>query len=320
MKLLGLFPGQGSQQVGMGRAFFEADEHGADGQARSVFAEADGALNFSLSSLCFDGPLERLTLTEFAQPAILATSYVCYLAWKRSGGRNIDVAAGHSLGEYTALVAAGALTLADAVVLVHKRGRYMQEAVEPGQGKMVAVIGPTAGEISTALAQVVSGVAEIANLNSPGQIVVAGDVRGVDSFSKIMAEQGGKIIPLNVSAPFHCSLMKPAQDRLAKDLDSMTFSPLQFPVYSNVMAQAIQSGDEARELLKKQVCASVRWEELVRNVIAGTQTKQAIEFGPGGVLAKLLKRIDSSVQRFEVFDPNSLEKARNELTNCQTSA
>lgn len=305
MKLLGLFPGQGSQQVGMGQAFFEADE-----QARSVFAEADRALNFSLSSLCFDGPLEKLTLTEFAQPAILVTSYVCYLAWQRSSAKHLAVAAGHSLGEYTALVAAGTLKLADAVVLVHKRGRYMQEAVEPGQGKMVAVIGPTADEITTALTQVVSGVAEIANLNSPGQIVVAGDVQGVESFSKIMAEQGGKIIPLNVSAPFHCSLMKPAQDCLAKDLDTMTFSPLQFPVYSNVTAKVIQSGDEARELLKKQVCASVRWEELVKNIISGEQTKQAIEFGPGGVLAKLLKRIDASVQRFEVFDPNSLEKAK----------
>ena len=301
MKILGMFPGQGSQSVGMGKDFFENSD-----RARSTFEKADKALGFPLSKLCFDGPLEQLTLTENAQPAILLVSVISF----QHAGISLDAGAGHSLGEYSALVASGALELEDALRLVNKRGRYMQEAVEPGAGKMVAVMGADESAIRAAIGSVSNGVAEIANLNSPGQTVVAGDVPGVDAFSAAVLAAGGKVIPLNVSAPFHCSLMKPAADKLAKDLDALTFKDPEFPIYANVTAAAVKTGAEARELLKKQVCGSVRWSESMTNAVQSEDITHAVEFGAGGVLSKLLKRIAPGVARIEIENMAGLEKAK----------
>ncbi len=294
-KIAGLFPGQGSQQVGMGLELFTDNE-----KAKSVFEEADKALGFSLSTLCFEGPLEELTLTKFSQPAILTASYACFSALEPT----LTAAAGHSLGEYTALVAAGVLSFSDAVQLVHKRGSYMQEAVPVGEGKMLAVMGLSEEEIRAAIEKIDGGVCEIANLNCPGQTVVAGDAVGIDSFSAALS--GAKLIPLNVSAPFHCSLMKSAEQKLAADLEVTEFKDPQFPVYSNVTAKAISSGSEARDLLVRQVCSSVRWTESMQNLISEQSCSHSIEFGPGGVLSKLLKRIEKSVNRLEVANPQDL--------------
>ncbi len=299
MRFAGLFPGQGSQVVGMGESLSRTSE------GREIFDRADNALGFSLSDLCFQGPLEKLTLTEFAQPAILTTSFIAYSIFSKP----LAAAAGHSLGEYTALVAAGALSFEDAVVLVHKRGRYMQEAVPAGEGKMVAVLGPSEAEISAVISTVAEGVKEIANLNSPGQTVVAGDLIGVNAFTEAIKKAGGKVIPLNVSAPFHCSLMKPAAESLSKDLDAISFGDLKFPVFANVTGQKVLKGIEARELLKRQVCGAVRWVDCVTNLIKEIQVQKAIEFGPGSVLSKLLKRINPEISSIEVFDCESLEKA-----------
>lgn len=298
-KIFGLFPGQGSQQVGMGAAFANRSDTG-----REIFERADRALGFSISKLCFEGPLEELTLTKFAQPAILVASYAAYT----QASLPLTVAAGHSLGEYTALVASGALTFEDAIVLVHKRGRYMQEAVPAGAGKMLAVMGPNEEEIRKVILEVTAGVVEVANLNSPGQTVVAGDAKGVDSFAQLIAQAGAKTIPLNVSAPFHCSLMAPAAEQLAKDLDAIAIANPRFPVYSNATGTASTTAQEVRNRLKAQVCASVRWTDCVQNAVSAYGVTHCVEFGAGGVLTKLLKRINSSIPRFEVSNPESLEK------------
>ncbi len=304
MTVLGMFPGQGSQEVGMGRAFIESSD-----EAQALVALADKTLGFPLSKLILEGPLDQLTLTENAQPAILLVSTICF----RLANVKLDAAAGHSLGEYSALVAAGCLSFEDAILAVHRRGRYMQEAVEPGAGKMVAVMGPEEADIRVALQSVERGVAEIANLNCPGQTVVAGDVAGIEAFSAAMAKQGAKIIPLNVSAPFHCSLMQPAADKLARDLDSITFNDPSFPIYSNVEAQPVNTGAEARELLKRQVCGSVRWTDSMQNAIEDLSVTNAVEFGAGGVLTKLLKRIDPSIKRHEVANPAGLATVKSVL-------
>lgn len=291
MKIAGLFPGQGSQSVGMGRTFYESNELG-----KEIFEQANKALGFSLSNLCFNGPIEELTLTKNAQPAILTTSYIAYTL----ADIPVSVAAGHSLGEYSALVAAKSISFEDAVSLVHKRGTYMQEAVEPGQGAMLAIIGPTPEEIQTIIDKVENGVVEIANLNCPGQTVVAGDVKATEQFSKLMSETGAKVIPLNVSAPFHCSLMKSAEEKLARDLDAISFNDPVFPIYANVTASAVRTAEEVRKCLKDQVCGSVRWTESIQNMITQESIEKTVEFGAGGVLTKLMKRIDKGIAREEV--------------------
>lgn len=294
MEFVALFPGQGSQSAGMGKDFIDS--------SKELYEAADKALGFSISKLCFEGPEEDLTLTQNAQPAILLTSIVAF----REAALNPKAAAGHSLGEYSALVAAGALGLEDALNLVHKRGRYMQEAVKPGAGKMLAVIGPSEEEIQAAIDKTETGIVEIANLNSPGQTVVAGDVSGVDGFSENIKAK--KLVPLKVSAPFHCQLMAPAAEKLAVDLDAIEIKAPAFPVYANVDGEAQTTPDKIRENLKKQVCGSVRWTDCVLNMVKETEAKKSIEFGSGKVLSNLMKRIDSSVERAEITDRESLEK------------
>jgi len=299
--LCGLFPGQGSQVIGMAKAWHDSSE-----QAKKLFSLADEVLGFSLSKLCFEGPIEELTLTQNAQPALLLSSYISFILSEIE----IQVAGGHSLGEYSALVAAGIIKLEDALTLVHKRGLYMQEAVPLGKGAMSAVMGPSEEEILNYIKDGAEGIVEVANLNSPGQIVLAGEAAAMAKFGEFLATKGAKVIPLKVSAPFHSSLMKPAADALAKDLDSTTFSEGKFTVYSNVTAQKINSPEEARELLKKQVCGTVRWTNEINAIINENNVTHSIEFGPGGVLSKLLKRTIPEVIRHEVYDPTSAEKAK----------
>ncbi|MCC6954611.1 MAG: ACP S-malonyltransferase [Deltaproteobacteria bacterium] len=298
----GLFPGQGSQSVGMGRDFAEHSE-----LARAIFNEANETLGYDLKALCLEGPLENLTLTQNAQPAILTVSYIAY----RLAEVTPVAAAGHSLGEYTALVAAEALSFRDAVQLVHRRGKYLQEAVPEGAGKMIAVLGPTVPEIEAVIATVDVGVKEIANINSPGQTVVSGDVAGIDALAAALTKAGMKVIPLKVSAPFHCSLMKSAERKLAEDIAKVSFSDPKFPVYSNVTATKVTSGSEAKELLVKQVCSPVRWTESMQNMIRDFDLKQSIEFGAGGVLSNLLKRIDKSIARAEIGEFAHVSSLRN---------
>jgi [acyl-carrier-protein] S-malonyltransferase len=281
-----LFPGQGSQKVGMGVALAEAYP-----EARAVFAEADAALGFSLSKLCFEGPAEELTLTANAQPAILATSIAALRAL--GPGPKPGVVAGHSLGEYSALVAAGALRLADAVRVVNLRGKFMQEAVAPGEGAMAAIVNLDRAGVEGACAEAareLGAVVSPANHNGGGQIVIAGAKAAVDRAAALCKERGGKAIPLKVSAPFHCALMKPAADRLAAELARIELMPPAVPVVTNVEAAPCTDPARLKALLIEQVTAPVRWEESVQRMVAMGATR-AIELGVGNVLAGLVKRI-----------------------------
>ncbi|HMO16565.1 MAG TPA: ACP S-malonyltransferase [Oligoflexia bacterium] len=305
-KTVALFPGQGSQITGMGKAWYETSS-----DAKEIFYMADKVLGFSLSTLCFEGPEAELTLTKNAQPALLLVSWLNF----KLSGITVDAAAGHSLGEYSALLAAGVLNFEDAILLVHKRGIYMQEAVPVGHGAMSAVMGPTETEISQFIEEAKNNnpeitLVEIANINSPGQIVIAGEAKSVSIFNDYLSQKGAKVIPLKVSAPFHSSLMKEAEISLSRDLDQISFDNPKIPVYSNFTAKKISSGSEARELLKAQVCGTVRWSDQIKNLVEENNIIRSIEFGPGGVLSKLLKRTIPEITRFEVSDPSSLEKVK----------
>ena len=302
-KLALIFPGQGSQQVGMGRAAVEAHP-----EARDVFESADAALGFSLSKLCFDGPADELKLTENTQPAILTTSTALYRVLAAQGIEP-DFVAGHSLGEYSALVAAGSLRLEDAVTLVRNRGRYMQQAVPVGEGAMAAILGLGLSEVEALCKEVAEGeVVEPANLNGPGQIVIAGHTNAVNRAAEAAKGRGARrAIPLPVSAPFHCRLMKPAQDRLEGDFAATPFSDPRVPVVSNVDAAPVHTAQQVQDALTRQVASPVRWEESVRRLSEEGVT-QFVEVGPGKVLAGLVRKIAKDAHVASVQDPSGVEK------------
>jgi len=289
-KTVFLFPGQGSQFAGMGKSLAEAYP-----EAARVFELADAALGFALSRLCFEGPEDELKRTENTQPALLAVSTAAH-AVLRGKGIAADYVAGHSLGEYSALVAAGSLDFADALRLVRKRGQYMQEAVPAGVGAMAALLRLPEGALDGVLAEAAQGeVVTAANLNSPDQIVIAGNAAAVERAMELAKAAGARrAVLLPVSAPFHCPLMKPAQERLRADLDATTFHDLAVPLINNWQAREIRSGAEAREGLYNQVPNPVRWADSIR-ALAHSGATRFIEVGAGGVLTGLLRNIDPSL-------------------------
>jgi [acyl-carrier-protein] S-malonyltransferase len=299
-----LFPGQGSQEVGMGRALAESSP-----AAKAVWAEADAALGFSLSTLCFEGPAADLALTANTQPAVLTTS-VAAAAALAERGVTPGLTAGHSLGEYSALVAAGALRFADAVRLVRRRGEFMQEAVPVGTGAMAALLGVELATAEQVCAEAAQGeVVEVANINSPGQIVIAGHRTAVERAVAAAAARGGrKSVLLPVSAPFHCALMKPAADRLASELERLTVSAPRIPVVRNVDGGVTRTADEVKPFLVQQVASPVRWTDCVER-LAREGATGFLEVGPGRVLTGLLKRTLDGARGHAVEDPASLEKA-----------
>lgn len=312
-RLAYIFPGQGSQAPGMGRDLMENSE-----AARRVFEEADEALGFSISELCFNGPAEKLQLTENTQPAILTTSIAAFRAIVEEGFPQADFVAGHSLGEYSALVASGALSLADAVKTVRARGRYMQEAAPVGSGAMAAIMGADLGDIMKACNEAAQGeVCSPANINSANQVVIAGDAAAVDRAIEILKERGAKrAIRLSVSAPFHCALMMPAQERLAEDLEKLDFHDPGVPVVTNVDATVITSGQEARDALVRQVSSPVRWHETITYLVQeGVDT--LVEVGPGKVLSGLVRQIDRTVRCMNVEDALSLRATREALAGTE---
>lgn len=302
-----IFPGQGSQYAGMGRELAEVYP-----AARAVFEEADEALGFELSRLCFDGPAEELQLTENTQPAILTTSVAALRALESEGLGAPDFVAGHSLGEYTALVAADTLSLADAVRTVRARGRYMQEAVPLGRGAMAAVLGADERTVFEACEQARQGeVCSPANLNTPKQIVIAGSAGAVERTLEILKSRGvRKVVKLNVSAPFHCALMLPAQERLAEDLGQLEFRDLRVPLVTNVDAKVIREGAEARAALVRQVSSPVRWSDSISALVSGHGVTEFVEVGPGKVLAGLLRQIAPAARCLNVEDRAGVQAAR----------
>lgn len=306
-KVAFVFPGQGSQRVGMGREAYEASE-----AARAVFDEADEALGEELSRLCFEGPEEELKLTANTQPAILATS----IALLHALDAPFDVVAGHSLGEYSAHVAAGTLQLRDALRLVRKRGQYMQEAVPYGRGAMAAVLKADRTLVERICAEV-PGLVEAVNYNSPEQTVIAGEAEAVREAGAKLKEAGARASTLPVSAPFHSSLMEPAEARLRENIEQVVFSNPRVPVYVNVDATPVMDGAVARDALIQQVSRPVRWEDSVRRMI-DDGVSLFVEVGPGRVLSGLLVRIDKRAGRVNVQDPSDFDPAREAIAEARS--
>ena len=304
-KVAFIFPGQGSQKVGMCKDFYDNYDC-----AKKVFEKADEALGFSISKLCFEGPEEDLRLTKNTQPAILTCS-IAALAVMREHGLECEIAGGHSLGEYSALVAAGVMNLQDAVVAVCKRGQFMQEAVPVGKGAMAAVMGLTPDEITEICQKVEEECGEAVqavNFNCPGQVVIAGATKAVEKAGVALKAAGAKrAIPLPVSAPFHSTLMKPAAERLKEVLDKIEFHDAKFPVVANVTAEPVTKAEEIRALLVKQAACPVKWEMSMQNMIRnGFDTY--VEVGPGKVLTGFTRKIDRVMNALNVEDMASLEK------------
>jgi [acyl-carrier-protein] S-malonyltransferase len=298
-----VFPGQGSQYAGMGKDVAQRFP-----TARRVFEEIDNALGYSISRLCFEGPDEELKLTQNTQPAILAVSCAIHAVLEEEGATRRDLVAGHSLGEYSAIVSVGGLTPAEAAKIVHLRGKFMQEAVPVGSGGMAALIGPTVEEARAICEEAAQGeVVSVANINAPGQIVIAGTKAGIDRAIEIAKKRGvRRALPLPVSAPFHCELMKPAEDKLRPVLDEAHLKDLWMSLISNVDASPIGTAHAVRNALIRQVVSPVRWVESVQRMIS-MGVRHFVEVGPGSVLTGLIKRIDPSVEVINVSDAASID-------------
>ncbi len=293
-----LFPGQNSHTIGMGIEFADAYE-----VARAVFANAENLIP-GLTTLMREGPLETLTLTANQQPALVTASIAAYRVWLERTGKRPRYAAGHSLGEFSAHVAAGSLTLTDALKLVRARGTYMQEAVPEGQGAMAAIMGDPDTVLDACLKT--PGVVDVANYNAPTQTVISGESASVEEACVLLKASGLKVIPLKVSAPFHCSLMAPARERLERDLEQTMFKALEFPVVANVTAHEVTNPGEIGALLSEQVTGSVRWVESIHR-LAALGVTEFLEFGSGTVLTGLVKRILPEAKLFNIRTPADVE-------------
>lgn len=308
-KIAFIYPGQGSQAIGMGETFL------ADEKSRQYFNDADEALGVNLSQLMLEGPQENLTLTYHAQPALLTVSAMITERLNRAGILP-DYTAGHSLGEYSALVASGVLPFEKAVDIVHKRGLFMNEAVPAGEGAMAAILGMDSETLEKVTNEVTdsTGVVQLANLNCPGQIVISGTKAGVEAACALAKERGAKrAIPLDVSGPFHSELMRPASQDLAQVLSNAFLEDAKIPVVTNVTAKSETHASQFQELLVRQLYSPVLWEQSVREMIDLGVTV-FVEVGPGKVLSGLVKKIDRSVQTLPVYDLESFEKAVEELS------
>ncbi len=298
-----IFPGQGSQYLGMGKELFENFS-----LAKQIFEEADDALHLSISALCFKGPEDVLKLTENTQPAILTTSIAALKVLQAEKGMVPQLTAGHSLGEYSALVATGAISFSDAVKTVRLRGKFMQEAVPVGEGAMAAVLGMEREQVEKLCEEISSEeVLTPANFNCPGQVVIAGHAKAVGQAIERVKQEGKKAVLLPVSAPFHSPLMRPAGERLEKALEGILVSDLKIPVVTNVEAEVNTSKDRVKGLLVTQVSSPVRWEECMRKMIE-KGIEQVVEIGPGKVLSGLMKRIDSRIETKNLEDLQTLKK------------
>jgi [acyl-carrier-protein] S-malonyltransferase len=297
-----LFPGQGSQKVGMGRSLAEAFA-----EARTTFEEADAAFGGSLSALCFEGPEDQLMLTEHTQPAILTVSTAAARVLASRGIRP-DIVAGHSLGEYSANVAAGTLAFTDAVAVVRRRGRYMQEAVPVGEGAMAAILGLDAASVKRACEEAADGeVVSPANINSAGQVVIAGTLSAVQRAGERARALGAKhVVPLPVSAPFHCALMKPAEERLAPELRALVVRPPRVPIVANVDATPKRDAAAAIDALVRQVSSPVLWDDIMRR-LASEGVTTYVEVGPGRVLSGLARRLHTDAEVFAFGAPDDLD-------------
>lgn len=305
MSFAAVFPGQGSQSIGM-----LGELAAAHPEVQQTFAEASQALGYDLWALTQQGPEERLNSTQQTQPALLAAGVAAWRVWKAAGGRDPSAMAGHSLGEYTALVCAGAMDFKDTVKLVEFRGLAMQEAVPAGQGAMAAIIGLDDDAVRAACAEAAQGdVVEAVNFNAPGQVVIAGSKAAVERAGEACKARGAKrALPLPVSAPSHCALMLPAAERLAQKLAALDIKAPRIPVIHNVDVSSHSNPDEIRAALKAQLHSPVRWVETVQK-LAGDGLMKQVEFGPGKVLVGLAKRIDKSVECLPVYDPSTLQAA-----------
>lgn len=295
-----LFPGQGSQVVGMGKDLYERTDTG-----KEIFAIADDVLGFELSKICFEGPEEDLKLTPITQPALLTVSHILF----RLLGETPAVAAGHSLGEYSAVLSAGAMTFQEAVQLVHKRGQFMQEAVPVGQGAMAAIIGAPLETVQQALEQV-AGTVTLANWNSASQIVISGDKKAVEEAVGIISAPKSVFLP--VSAPFHSPLMQPAQDKLSLELERIEFRDLVFPVVNNIETREMERGDEVREALKEQVTRPVLWQGTMLKFLNEYRITKFLEIGSGKVLSGLIRRtareLDIEIDVYNIQNLADLEQ------------
>jgi len=308
MKIAFIFPGQGSQYIGMAKEFIENFA-----ESKEVFDTASAALGYDLAQLCMQGPSEKLNLTENTQPAILAASIAILRPLERRG-LSAGAAAGHSLGEYTAITAAGGFELRDAVALVQKRGRYMQEAVPEGAGLMAAVLGMERQDVEkTCLEAAKNGIVGPANYNSPGQIVIAGEKKAVEKAIELAKAAGAKkVVPLAVSVPSHCGMMKQAGERLAKELEAVKIKDLRIPIVNNADAKFLQAASELRPSLVRQISSPLYWEDSIRNLAAdGYDT--FIEIGPGKVLSGLVKRIAKDAKVLNVDDQKSMSDTLNAI-------